>query len=327
MKSLINSKLPVDRENFLFSQQFNPTIMKNITTIALLLLTSLSFAQMQPFGHLTIFSEDGDKFTLMLNGEQINDVPQANLRVEDLVQPYYNAKIVFEDQTKQEISKNSLMIADVDGIFMDVTYKIKRDKNNAKKMKMNFFSMTPIVQGYIPPSNVKVIHYGQPQPVGTVTQTTTTTTNAGGINAGVNVNGVGVSIHVNDGSLGTVSHTQTVSTTTTSGQTVIYDDAPEGCMGARCMTQGNFNSALQSIKNQGFDDTRLKTAKQIASSNCLNASQIADICRVFGFDESKLDFAKFAYNSCTEQNNYFKVNDVFSFSSSVDELTDYIAGK
>lgn len=287
-----------------------------------------SAQQFGKFGHLTIFSEDGDKFTLVLNGEKINDVPQTNLRVEELTQPYYNAKIIFEDASKQAISKNSLLITDVDGKFQDVTYKIRRDKNNASKMKMSFFSMTDVDPGFLPPSNVQVIHYGQPvRTSGTVTQTTTTSTS--GISAGVNVNGVGVNVTVSDPNM---QVTQTTTTTTSSSMHGDHDGHDHGRHGRRCsnqyaMSSSNFNSALQTIKNQGFDETRLKTAKQIAQSNCLNATQVAEICKTFGFDESRLEFAKAAFDRCTEPNNYFKVNNVFSFSSSVDELTEYISSR
>ena len=92
-------------------------MIKKITLLAFLLIGTVSFAQPGMVGHLTIFSEDGDKFTLILNGEVINDVPQTNLRVEDLNQPYYNAKIKFEDNTLADITKNNLMLTDVDGIF------------------------------------------------------------------------------------------------------------------------------------------------------------------------------------------------------------------
>ncbi|HEX9981325.1 MAG TPA: DUF4476 domain-containing protein [Flavobacterium sp.] len=299
---------------------------------AFLFIVNLCAAQMQPFGHLTIFSEDGDKFYLILNGEKINDIAQANLRVEELTQPYYNAKIIFEDNTKQEISKNYLQISDADDAFMDVTYKIKRDKNNSKKMKLNFFSMTPVVQGYIPPANVQVIRFGHPGPMmgGSVTHSTTTTTTSGGnMSAAVNVGGVGVNVSINDPMMsGTVTQTSTTTTSSSSSSSHnpdYYEDA--GCRHGHAMSQGNFTSALQTVKGQNFDDTRLKTAKQIASSNCLSATQIAEICKVFGFEETKLDFAKFAYTSCTEQKNYFKVNNVFAFSSSVDELTDYISAR
>jgi hypothetical protein len=296
--------------------------MKQKFLLCFLLVSLVGFAQ-QPFGNLTIFSEDGDKFFLILNGEKINDVAQANLRVEELAQPYYNAKIIFEDQSKQPISKNSLMIADADGVFKDVTYKIRRDKNNASKMKLNYFSMADVDMGYLPPSNVAVMRYGQPAPVsGTVTQTTTTTT-AGGVQAGINMNGVGVNVSISEPDM-VVTHSQT--TTTTSGHHRGHQDEHRGCAQGYCMSQSDFSTALQTLKKTDFDETRLKTAKQIAASNCLNATQICDICRTFSFDESRLDFAKSAYANCTEPSNYFKVNNVFEFSSNVDELNEFVAG-
>jgi len=36
------------------------------------------------------------------------------------------------------ITKNNLMLTDVDDVFADVTYKIKHDKNNKIKMKLNY---------------------------------------------------------------------------------------------------------------------------------------------------------------------------------------------
>ena len=41
----------------------------------------------------------------------------------------------------------------------------------------------------------------------------------------------------------------------------------------------------------------------------------------------KLDFAKFAYDYCTEHEKYFQLNDIFSFSANVDELTEYIQNR
>lgn len=303
----------------------------------LVLISTASFAQPGPVGHLTIFSEDGDKFTLILNGEVINDVPQTNLRVEDLNQPYYNAKIRFQDNTLTDVSKNNLMLTDVDGIFSDVTYKIKRDKNNKTKMKLNYFSSIPVRLDFIPPSNVHVVHYGQPQPVivqqvGGVSQTTTTTIQNGGTNIGVGVNigGVNMGISIND-SMGNGSVTQTTTTSSTtshSGGTITQHDEPiRGCGGRTCMTSGNFSAALATIKKQSFEDTRLKTAKQVITANCLNVDQIIQIANTFNFEENKLEFSKYAYDYCIEPKNYFKLNGIFSFSTNVDELSDYVQSR
>ncbi len=310
--------------------------MNRKLTFLMLLFTVASFAQPIPAGHLTIFSEDGDKFTLILNGEVINDVPQTNLRVEDLNQPYYNAKIKFEDKSLVEISKNNLALTDLDGIFSDVTYKIKRDKNNKTKMKMNYFSSIPVQPNFVPASNVHVIHYGQPAPrpvqvIGGSTQTTTTTTTQiGGTNVGVgiNVGGVSMGVSINDSMVDGEVTSQTTTTTTHSGNTAIHHGEPiMGCGGRSCMTPGNFNAALATISNQSFEETRLKTAKQVIASNCLNVDQIIQIANAFNFEENKLDFCKYAYDYCTDTRNYFKLNGIFSFSSNVDELSDYVQSR
>jgi hypothetical protein len=308
-------------------------IMKNKLTPAFCLITLLfSLAlRAQPVGHLTVFSDEGDKFFLILNGERQNNVAQTNMRVEDLTQPQYSTKIIFEDQTLGEISK-TLFLADESGTLMDVTYKIKHDKNGKPKLGALPFSFIPVRQGFVAPSNVYVVHFGTPPPVAatTVTQTTTTQTTANTVGTNVNVGGVGVNVTITDPLLGGTQTTTTQTTTTTTGyhQTEVHEqEVPHGCKGAYAMSSADFSSALSTVKNQGFDETRLKTAKQIASGNCLNTSQISQICQVFGFEETKLDFAKFAYDHCTESQNYFKINNIFAFSSSSDALNEYIQGR
>lgn len=307
-------------------------MIKKITFVAFLFVSAFTFAQQSPVGHLTIFSEDGDKFSLVLNGELQNDIPQTNLRIEDLNQPYYNAKILFEDKTLMEITKNNLELTDVDGIFSDVTYKIKRDKNNKSKMKLNYFSSIPVSQRRPVPSNVYVVHYGQPNPVpvsSQVTQTTTTIREGAGVSAGVNIGGINMSVSVNDPMGGSVTHTTTTTTHSSSNSNDEYEENPRetGCNSKNPMSTNNFSSALETVKKQSFEETSLKTAKQIASANCLNTDQISQIVKAFNFEASKLDFAKFAYDHCVDQKNYFKLNNSFGFSTSVDELSEYIQSK
>ena len=68
-------------------------------------------------------------------------------------------------------------------------------------------------------------------------------------------------------------------------------------------------------------------AKQITGNNCLSTDQVKSVMELFGFEASKLEFAKFAYDHVSDRKNYFKVNDAFGFSSSVDELDEYIQGR
>ena len=306
---------------------------KTTLTFCCFLLSFVGFAQFGQVGNLTIFSESGDKFFLILNGEQMNDIAQTNLRVEDLNQPYYNAKIIFENTALQEISKNYLPIQDADAVFCDVTYKIKKDKNNKNKMKLNFFSQTQVQRNYVVPNNVYVMHYGQPQPV--VSQTTTTTTTSGnGANVGMNVGGINMNVNINDSMLGT---SQSTTTTTTTGGA--YNEPrgghnnhdghnhDRGCNRRYAMASGDFNAAISTIKNQPFEDSKIKTAKQVVSAHCLNTNQVIQIANLFSFDDNKLEFAKYAYDFCIEPQTYYKVNGIFSFSANADELSDYVQSR
>src|SRR5580704_5080421 len=96
------------------------------------LFPALAFAQ---GGSLTIFSEDGDKFILFLNGAQQNNASQANLRLDGLTQQYYKAKIVFDDKAKAPIDKNISVTDAATNQPADVVYKIK---NKDGDMKLRF---------------------------------------------------------------------------------------------------------------------------------------------------------------------------------------------
>ncbi|NDC41312.1 MAG: DUF4476 domain-containing protein [Chitinophagia bacterium] len=301
----------------------------------LAIMPAFAFAQ----GCITIFSEDGDKFFLVLNGIKQNSVAQTNVRVDGLDNEYYNAKIVFEDGTKQPITKNVPTKDAGTSQFAEMTYKIKRTKEG--QMKLRFYSATPIPVNYNPPPDMYYSHYTTvEQPAVTqVTQTTTVTQGGNGMNMSVGAGGVNMNVNVNDPSNGgglnmnvnvggvtntQVTHTTTTTTTTTSGSTTpASQPARSGC--SYPMDSRSFGTALKTIKDASFEETKLSTAKSIISGNCLNTSQVIEICKAFSFEESKLDFAKAAYSRTTDRNNYFNVNNVFSFDASKTELNEFIS--
>ena len=321
--------------------------LKHIVIVLLLLSSISSQAQWVPTANLTVFSENGAKFYLVLNGERYNDVAQTNIRIEELPNPYYNCKIIFEDKSLPEISKNALMLTDANGVMQDVTYRIKKD--NKGKNVLRFFSFVPAQQNMVRPANCATYRFGAPNMlvgnapgnVGTTTTTIQQTTINPATNVNVSVGGVGMNVNITDPVLG---GSMTTTTTTTTTRTNAYsndgydddgyqrsnsrnnrrNDASDrrgGCNMA--MSNANFDEAKRTVANNGFDETRLSTAKQIISSNCLNTNQIVSLLNIFSFEESKLDFAKYAYDYCTDRNNYFKVSNAFSFESSKTELNNY----
>ena len=104
-------------------------------------------------------------------------------------------------------------------------------------------------------------------------------------------------------------------------QTIEPELVPMPCSDA------DFVEAKRTIEKSDFEETKLTIAKQIVASELMTAKQLAEIANLFDFEHTKLEFLKFAYPYCFDQNKYYMVNNVFDFSSSVDELNEYINGK
>jgi hypothetical protein len=326
---------------------------KGIAFIFSFLSATILVAQWNPTANLTIFSDDGSAFYLILNGEKYNNEPQTNVRIEELPNPYYSSKIIFEDKTKPAISKN-IQLTDVDGVPQDVTYIIK--PQTPTKYVLRYYSMVPAEQNMMRPSSASVYRYGNPNIVvagpgynqqSTVVQsqtvipstqttthqvTTTTTTQTVPQQNGVNVNvgGLGINMNVNlPIDVAGSSTTTSTTTTQTSGyqhnhnNTTHYDDTR--CVYA--MSSGDYSTAKATIEDISFSDTQLATAKNIAESNCLTTDQIAGIMDIFSFEDPKIEFAKYAYDYCVDQNNYYKLASQFSFDASKEELNNYLQGR
>ena len=154
------------------------------------------------------------------------------------------------------------------------------------------------------------------------TQTTTVKPAKGGINMNVNVNG---------GAVNSSTHTTTTQTTTTTAapaqQVYVIPgySGPYGC--GYPMSNQEFDDAKRSISSKSFEDSKFTIAKQICTKKCLLTSQVKEIMLLFTFEQTRLDFAKFAYSYTYDTGNYYKVNDAFTFETSIDDLNAYIGGR
>jgi hypothetical protein len=91
------------------------------------------------------------------------------------------------------------------------------------------------------------------------------------------------------------------------------------------------NTSIQNLKttmkNLTFDDNMLQVAKTALKNSAVTTAQIADLMSVFTFDNKKLEFAKYAYDKTIDKQNYYQLNDDFSFNSSATDLDKYIASR
>jgi len=92
---------------------------------------------------------------------------------------------------------------------------------------------------------------------------------------------------------------------------------------ARGMSQADFRVLLNMIDDRAFDSDRLALAKQ-ACMGGIEADQVAAIMDRFSFESSRLAFAQYAYDYCIDPQNYYRVNQAFAFSSSIQDLDRYL---
>jgi hypothetical protein len=314
-----------------------------------ILISLFSVASFAQGSNLTIFSEDGERFYLILNGIRQNEKPETNIRVAGLTQPYYSTKVIFEKTSIPDAEKKNLPVQDPmsPGSNQDVTYKIKKNKDAT--FSIRYYSAVPIAQAIPAPSNVAVVQYNAvPMPAIGVnvshTSTTTTTTTSGSmgsanVNMGINVPGINVGINVNDMMGGMGGNTQVTHSTTTTTTSSGYDHedhtghnhtshpAPPqqnvgGC--GYAMPSAEFNDLMNRVKGQSFSEQKMKIAKQGTKVNCPTVDHIRQIAKQMMMDEEKLEFVKYAYDFCWNRKDYYKLSDVFSFSGTTDEFNSFL---
>ena len=93
---------------------------------------------------------------------------------------------------------------------------------------------------------------------------------------------------------------------------------------SRAMSSSDFTMAKETLRKEWFENTRLSTAKQIIDRNYLTSQQAKELALMFTFENNKLEIAKYAYSRTVDKENYFIVNDAFSFNNSKEALNKHI---
>ena len=86
--------------------------MKNLVLLLGLLFTVQLSAIAQISHDLEIYSENGEKFYLTINGRKMNDVAVSQIQITNTDKDYVSAKIEFENIALPAIEKKFLQIAE-----------------------------------------------------------------------------------------------------------------------------------------------------------------------------------------------------------------------
>lgn len=115
----------------------------------LLLLATACDAQF--YSHSTIYSNENVRFTVYLDGQRMNPVPQTRVRCINLTQPYYKLKIVFEDPNIPHIEKRLFYTHDTYGYPVALEHQIKKNKKGQWSLRWKAQESWP---GYATPDAV-----------------------------------------------------------------------------------------------------------------------------------------------------------------------------
>lgn len=96
-------------------------------------------------------------------------------------------------------------------------------------------------------------------------------------------------------------------------------------IGPMAMADYDFERLRCTLEEASFESTRMMILKQALNYNYFTTAQVRALMNEFWFESSKLEVAKVAYTKTVDPNNYYLVNNEFSFGSSVRELGDYLA--
>lgn len=305
--------------------------IQNRLAALLFLITCGQFVQAQT-SNLVVFSESNELFTLVLNGARVNNVPTANVKVTGLTAAPYQLQLLFNNpsipplQTTLPINPGT-----------EKTFALMRASNGG--CVMQFINEFSLQFNPVPPANQQVLLYTGPvnggMPHHTIVggNTGAPSGTSGGFNIDVNVGNSG---NGGQGAVGNGTSTTTTTTTTVIEETPVevVEELPNPLPGYNgpigCdypMDPDAFDAAKSSISSKSFSDSKMRIAKQVVGANCVLSSQVRELMSLFSFESDKLDFAKFAYDYTYDRGNYYKVNDGFSFESSIDELDRYLDGK
>ncbi|MBK9416514.1 MAG: DUF4476 domain-containing protein [Flavobacteriales bacterium] len=318
---------------------------------------------------LVFFTDDGAKFTLIVDGDVKNDKPATRVVATGIRTESPMVMVTFEDPAIPQLRKPGYFPLGKEYTIMVTTNKkgervMRPTGEAALGTAASTGSAKPKPTTFEEDVQVTMSEPVQEDEVGMdvdgVQQTTTITVvedEVGGgtrenvnINMGINGIGFNMNVKVDEGSMGTTtSGTTTTTTRTTTTRTTTTSTSPPapvapakpvkepevysmpgytgpvGC--AWPMSSTEFSDAKQSIESKSFEESKMTTAKQVGRDRCFTVEQVKGIMATFSFEDSKLDFAKYAYDRTYDIGNYFKVNDAFTFESSMDELNEFIQAR
>lgn len=94
--------------------------------------------------------------------------------------------------------------------------------------------------------------------------------------------------------------------------------------GCTAMSSSDFNRVKSAVGDKSFASDMKSTLKVAMKNKCASTAQVMELLELFSFESDKLELAKYLYAFTSDKDNYYTVTEIFSFSSSVNELNKFL---
>ena len=261
------------------------------------LITLSSYNVLAQTSDIQIVAENLEPFTLVINGQKVSNTPSETHNVSGLFQ-----------NTNYDILIDYLM---PDSPDIRTTLYIGNDVASG----VLIYTVPKFYQGSLIYSGVSSAN------------SSISMNNNISMNMNVSEQGFNISMNVDDNSSQNNSPTQT-NLNHNQGNTIVYVPGYNGSVGcSQPVSSERFEDMMSSVEDASFAEDKVRVCKRIMKTNCLIIDNLIEMLEEITFDEDQLVLAKFAYDHIYDLENYYKVYDVFSFSSSGEELEEYIENR
>jgi anti-sigma28 factor (negative regulator of flagellin synthesis) len=81
---------------------------------------------------------------------------------------------------------------------------------------------------------------------------------------------------------------------------------------------------LQSMQEEGFEDTRLSMMRSAIKNRQLEVNQLIELMKEFSFEDNRIEAAKFCYPRLVDKDDFYRVYAVLEFDMSKEELQEWV---
>ncbi|QKG53932.1 DUF4476 domain-containing protein [Hymenobacter sp. BRD67] len=101
-----------------------------------------------------------------------------------------------------------------------------------------------------------------------------------------------------------------------------YDpnSAPNSVANLQPLAPADVEGLSQDLRQRATDEERLRTATQALDQSSLSADELAELVRTFVHDESRIELARFGYSHLSDPQNFSHVYSALQFKSSIRTL-------